>query len=80
MLSFFFIIALLTAGIALAMGLICFFAGVIAEGKRVKMFVNFIENNILTLIPGYSMMKSRFNEAIGSNDDEWKVVMMGCRW
>lgn len=22
-------------------------------------------------------MKSRFNEAISSNDDEWKVVMMG---
>ncbi len=70
-------VGILTIISLILLSLICFFAGVIAEGKRVKMFVSFIENNILTLIPGYSMMKSRFNEAIGSNDDEWKVVMIG---
>jgi uncharacterized membrane protein len=70
-------IGLLTIISVALLVLICFLAGVLAERKRVKLFVNFIENNILTMIPGYSMMKSRVNEAIGSNDDEWKVVMMG---
>jgi uncharacterized membrane protein len=57
--------------------LLCYFAGILAERTKVKKFISFLENNLLTMIPGYVMMKSRASEAIGSSDDEWKAVLVG---
>ena len=57
--------------------LLCYSAGILAERKRIKSFIGFIENNVLTMIPGYTLLKSRASEAIGNSDDEWKAVLAG---
>jgi uncharacterized membrane protein len=57
--------------------LICYVAGMVAESKKVKSFIGFLEDNLFVFIPGYAMMKSRASEAIGNTDDEWKAVLIG---
>ncbi len=57
--------------------LICYLAGMLAESRYVKSVIVFLEDNLFVFIPGYSMMKSRASEAIGSADDDWKVVLIG---
>jgi len=38
--------------------LVCFIAGWLYENKWVKLFLTFIEDNLLIFIPGYTMIKS----------------------
>jgi hypothetical protein len=54
---------------------ICYLAGWRAEKRGLKSFLPFIEEHILVLIPGYSLMKSRADEAIGDTVDNWKAVL-----
>jgi uncharacterized membrane protein len=70
-------IGLLTLISLLLILMICYFAGILAESKRVKLFITLLEDNLLVYIPGYTMMKSRASEAIGDTDDEWRAVMIG---
>jgi uncharacterized membrane protein len=56
--------------------LVCYIAGMLTESKKVKSFLSLLENNLLIFIPGYAMIKSGARDAIGDNDNEWKVVMI----
>jgi len=56
--------------------MVCYFAGVLSENKKVKSLLVFIEDNLLVFIPGYTMIKSQASETIKDGDDEWKVVMI----
>lgn len=64
----------LTIGIILA---ICYLAGRRAEKKKLKSFLPFLEEHVLSLIPGYTLLKSSADEAIGDAADNWKAVLMG---
>jgi uncharacterized membrane protein len=55
---------------------VCYFAGVLSENKKVKSLLVFIEDNLLVFIPGYTMIKSEASETIKDGDDDWKVVMI----
>ncbi len=55
---------------------ICFLAGWLADRKRIKSFLSFIEDNLLAFIPGYTMMKSTASETVSNSDTDWKVVMI----
>jgi len=55
---------------------VCYFAGVLSENKKVKSLFVFIEDNLLVFIPGYTMIKSEASETIKDGDDDWKVVMI----
>ncbi len=57
--------------------LICYFAGMRAEQKNLKSYLPFFENNILVFIPGYNLLKSSANEALGEINDGWKSVLIG---
>lgn len=55
---------------------ICYIAGILSEGKRVKYFIAKLENNVLIFIPGYSFMKTRAGGAINKSEDHWRVVLV----
>lgn len=56
---------------------LCYLAGWRAEKKHLKSFLPFVEEHILVLIPGYSLMKSRADEAIGDDEtNQWKAVLI----
>lgn len=57
--------------------LACYIAGILAERKSIASFIKYLEDNLLVLLPGYAMMKSRASEAIGDGDEEWKAVLVG---
>lgn len=57
--------------------LICYLAGWRAERKNLKSFLPFFEENILVFIPGYSILKSTANDAIGDKGEGWLSVMVG---
>ncbi|MCG2462320.1 hypothetical protein K8352_16280 [Flavobacteriaceae bacterium F89] len=56
--------------------LICYFAGWRAEKKNLKSFLPFFEENILVFIPGYSLLKSTANDAIGDSGGDWNPVLV----
>lgn len=56
--------------------LVCFVAGILSEGKRVKSLIAKLEDNVLVYVPGYSMMKSRATDAVTETDDEWRAVLV----
>ncbi len=64
LLSIFFVLAL------------CYFAGRRAEQKKLKSYLPFLEENLLVFIPGYSLLKSSANQAMGETEVEWKVVLL----
>jgi uncharacterized membrane protein len=68
------ILSLLTLLIIL---FICFLAGWRADKKGLKSFLPFVEEHILSLIPGYTLLKSSADEATGDDADVWKAVLVG---
>lgn len=56
--------------------LICFMAGWLSERKRVKLFLSFIEDNLLVFIPGFTMLKSSADATFEDTDNDWKAVMV----
>jgi uncharacterized membrane protein len=56
---------------------ICFLAGWRADKKGLKSFLPFVEEHILSLIPGYTLLKSSADEATGDDAEVWKAVLVG---
>lgn len=56
--------------------LLCYVAGILIEGRKVKLLIAKLENNVLIFIPGYSMLKRQTTDAIGEPDQNWKVVLL----
>jgi hypothetical protein len=61
----------------LIIAFISYLAGWRAEKKKLKSFLPFVEDNILVLIPGYTLLRSRADEAVGEAADNWKAVLAG---
>jgi uncharacterized membrane protein len=57
--------------------LICYVFGFLAERKKIKVFLNALDEGFSLIIPGYTMMKSRANEAIGVEEKNWNSVLIG---
>lgn len=57
--------------------LACYIAGILAERSGMKTLIAKIEDHVLVLIPGYSIMKSNASEVLGENDDKWQAVLVG---
>ena len=47
---------------------ICFGAGLMFRSARMKKIISRVEDNLLSFIPGYSLMKSIASDTVGSND------------
>ncbi len=57
--------------------LVCLFAGWIAKIGYGQLMVNWIENNILVLFPGYQLMKTTMANQVGlMNGDNFPVVLV----
>jgi uncharacterized membrane protein len=56
--------------------LICFVAGLFAKTKKANAIKNWIENNILSHIPGYSLLKGMTESAIGLDSKDLKDVVL----
>ncbi len=54
---------------------ICYLAGWRAEKKGFKSFLPYVEEHILVLIPGYSLLKSSADEVIGDAPENWKAIL-----
>lgn len=57
--------------------LVCYVFGFLAERKKVKLFLKFVDEAFSVIIPGYTVMKSRANEAIGIEEQNWNSVLIG---
>jgi uncharacterized membrane protein len=57
--------------------LICYVFGILAERKKIKVLLKLIDEVFTLIIPGYTMMKSRANEAIGIEEQNWNSVLIG---
>lgn len=57
--------------------LVCYVFGFLAERKKVKLFLKFVDEAFSMIIPGYTVMKSRANEAIGIEEQNWNSVLIG---
>lgn len=68
------VLTLLSLVILLA---VCYVFGFLAEKKKVLSILKVIDEGLSLIIPGYAMMKTRAGDAIGSNDEQWKSVIMG---
>ena len=71
----FFGIGMLTLLTFIIILVICYLAGWRADKKGTKSFLPFFEQHILILIPGYTLLKSSADEAIGDSADTWKAVL-----
>lgn len=57
--------------------LVCYVFGWLVEKSRTRFYLDKIDNLLASIIPGYSMMKTRATDVIGTEDKEWRVVLMG---
>lgn len=55
---------------------ICFVCGLFAVSKRGKALVRWIEGNVLALFPGYEMLKSNMESAVGLNPEKGYPVVL----
>ncbi len=56
--------------------LLCFIAGLLAKTDKAKQLQRYIENNILSLIPGYSFFKGLGEEAVGIDSANIRKVVL----
>lgn len=56
--------------------LVCLIAGLLAKTKIVDQFKNWIEDNILSMIPGYSLIKGMSETAAGLESKDLKEVVL----
>ncbi len=56
--------------------LVCFIAGLFANTKKIKEFRKWIETNILSHIPGYTLLKGMTESAAGIESDDLKDVVL----
>lgn len=55
--------------------LICFIAGLLARTRIAQRFLNWLEDNVLGLVPGYKMLKNMGEQISGLEAQELKVVL-----
>ena len=56
--------------------LFCFFCGLLAASRFGKSLVRWLERNVLSLFPGYEMLKSNMESAVGLNPEkDYPVVL-----
>lgn len=70
-------IGLLTIFSLFVLFLLTLIAGVWIETKKVKTIIPFLEDKLLVLIPGYTLLKSRVNEVLGDENTNCKSVLVG---
>lgn len=70
-------IGMITLLSVLVILLISYLAGVWADKKGFKSFLPFVENNILVLIPGYTLLKSQAEDAVDTGAAKRKAVLIG---
>src|SRR5690606_29548294 len=73
----FFGIGMITLLALFVILLVCYLAGWRAEKKKLKSFLPLSEEIIVVFVPGYCMLKSSANEAIGDTGEDWKPVLVG---
>lgn len=56
--------------------LICFFAGLLAKTKKARQLKEWVEDNILSNIPGYSLLKGMGENAAGLESENLKEVVL----
>lgn len=56
--------------------LVCFIAGLFAHTKKIKELRKWIETNILSHIPGYTLLKGMTESAAGIESDDLKDVVL----
>jgi len=61
---------------ALLLLLICFIAGLLAKKKKTSPIKDWVEGNILSNIPGYTLIKGMTDTAAGFNSNNLKEVVL----
>lgn len=56
--------------------LLCFIIGILAKRKRTNPIKDWVENNILSNIPGYTLLKGMTETAAGFNSNDLKEVVL----
>jgi len=56
--------------------LFCFLAGLLAKARFAQRSVNWLENTVLSFIPGYEFVKSMATMTVGQNDVPRQVVLV----
>lgn len=57
--------------------IIGFIMGIWIESRKERSFIDVLEEKVLFLIPGYTMLKSSANDALGATNENWKSVVVG---
>ena len=70
-------IGMLTLVSIVVLLLACYGFGYISERERVKTIFRKIDNGISLIIPGYAMLKTQAGDVMGTNNGEWKPVLLG---
>lgn len=73
----FFGLGMLSILAMLLLIIIGFIMGIWIESRKERSFINVLEEKILFLIPGYTMLKSSANDAFGATNENWKSVVVG---
>jgi uncharacterized membrane protein len=58
------------------LAVVCIFAGILAKTKLATQLRDWIEENILSMVPGYSLLKSMGESAIGISSDSTQEVVL----
>jgi uncharacterized membrane protein len=48
---------------------VCFFSGLLFQSKKAKNLIGGLETNVLSYVPGYSMIKSLASDAVGEKSE-----------
>lgn len=56
--------------------LICFIAGIAIRSRLLSIWVGSIEDNVLSLIPGYTFIMSKVSDILGKNEDALVPVLV----
>lgn len=70
-------IGMLTLVSIIVLLIACYIFGYIAERKKIKSFFGKIDDGLSLIIPGYAMMKTQVSDALGTNEGEWKPILLG---
>jgi uncharacterized membrane protein len=49
--------------------IVCFFSGLLFRSRRIRKWVVSLEENLLSFLPGYALIKSITSDAVGGDDD-----------
>lgn len=55
---------------------LCFFSGLLLYSKRAKKLVEGLETNVLSYVPGYSMLKSIAADAVGEKSENILITVL----